>query len=1126
MTAADEPPAQGYYRFPTLFGDRVVFVAEDDLWEVTLGGGSVARRLTTAQGAMTCPVLSPDGSRLAFVGEDEGVTEVYVMAGRGGRPTRLTFDGHHARIVGWTPDGKRIVFSSTLRQPFARVRNLYTIDADGGEAQPLPLGPAHFVSFGPGGRRVLCRNQDDIALWKRYRGGTAGALWVESEACDGTFERILAELPTNLARPHWIGERLYFVSDHTGRGELCSCLPDGSDMRVETSHGGFYVRHPTTDGTRIVYSCGADLWLFEPALGESRKIEFEFASASAQRARRFVDASEYLEEAVLHPRGHSVLFTSRGQVFSMGLWEGAVRQPTGSSSAHRHRLARYLDEDGEDLLLVSDAGGEEALEIHAADGSEPVDRLEGLDLGRALELKVDPDGARVLLTNHRHELVLVDLEAASSQVLVRSDHDRISGFAWSPDGRYVAYSLPTSHHTASIHLRDLDTGEDTAVTAGEFRDVDPVFDDKGRYLYFISYRDFDPVYDSHSFALGFPRGMRLCLVTLSAELRSPFVPTPRPLDGGKDDEDDEDGRSDKGDKPDATRPAAEGDPAAPGADSSKPRRPPVRIDLEGIERRVVLFPVGAANFGHVEGAGDRVFFTVMPVSGSLGADDDDDDEPAGTLKVFDLEELELSTVMGEVHDFSIGADRKTLLVLSNGELRAIPVSHQADKDGGDGDDEPGRKSGWLDLSRGSVEVVPGEEWRQMLRESWRLMRDHFWTADMGGIDWAAVYERYAPLVERVGSRSEFSDLVWEMQGELGTSHAYEYGGDYRIPPGYDPGFLGADFVWDEEAQGYRIERVVAGDTWDRSASSPLEAPGLGIGVGDVIVAIDGRPVGRNRSVQSLLVNRAGREVDLTFVPAPGKAVPAAKQDELARKTGEGEKPPRQTVTVKTLRSEFKARYREWVASNRRYVHEASGGQVGYVHVPDMGPEGFSEFHRSYMAEANRVGLVIDVRFNGGGHVSQLLLEKLARRRLGYDVQRWGRPMAYPAESVLGPIVALTNEHAGSDGDIFSHCFRLMKLGPLVGKRTWGGVIGIWPRHTLVDGSVTSQPEFAFWFVDVGWKLENHGAEPDIEVELAPHDYAAGRDPQLERALAVCLERIATEKPALPDFGARPSLRAE
>ncbi|HSO26829.1 MAG TPA: S41 family peptidase, partial [Anaerolineales bacterium] len=468
------------------------------------------------------------------------------------------------------------------------------------------------------------------------------------------------------------------------------------------------------------------------------------------------------------------------------------------------------------------------------------------------------------------------------------------------------------------------------------------------------------------------------------------------------------------------------------------------------------------------------------------------------------------TISGEVNAFDLSSDGSTLIYLSGDRLRVLRAGDKP----GDNRNTPSRKTGWLDMTRIKLAVNPAAEWRQMFREAWRLQRDQFWTPDMSKVDWEAVYKRYRPLVERVASRDEFSDLIWEMQGELGTSHAYESGGDYRPGPYYSQGFLGADYAFDHEQNAWRITHIYRGDAWDPNHDSPLQGPGINVQVGDYLLAVNGRTLDATFSPAAALVFQAREEVSLTLRSQPAGS---------GEREGNQEEPVERTVTVRALGSENNVRYRAWVRANRKQVHAASDGRVGYIHIPDMGLSGYAEFHRGYLAEVDRPALIIDVRFNRGGNVSGLLLEKLARRRLGYTVSRWGQlPIPYPDESPAGPMVALTNEFAASDGDIFSHGFKLLNLGPLIGKRTWGGVIGISPRHTLVDGTLTTQPEYSTWFYDVGWGVENYGVDPDIEVDITPQDYVQGKDAQLERAIAEALDRLETNPPREPDFSARPS----
>jgi tricorn protease len=591
--------------------------------------------------------------------------------------------------------------------------------------------------------------------------------------------------------------------------------------------------------------------------------------------------------------------------------------------------------------------------------------------------------------------------------------------------------------------------------------------------------------------------MRPYLLTLRAEQPSPFTPTPRAP-----------GKKAGGDKPpdheSASAPEESGEGEGSPDEGKAEKEPPrVEIDLEGIADRILAFPVPEDRYGRIVGIKGKALFSSYPVEGALKPPSSDSTTNGkGMIEVYDFDEQKHEVLVRGVSSFELSLDGATLAYRAGNKLRVIEAGAKPNGD----DTTPGRKTGWVDLSRVKVDLDPPSEWEQMYRQAWRLQRDHFWSEDMSGVDWQAVYARYLPLVKRVATRSEFSDLIWEMQGELGTSHAYEIGGDYRPEPRYKQGFLGADLSYDAATDSYVVTRIARGDPWDEEGSSPLARAGIQVRPGDRLVTVQGRRVSRGLSPWELLVNQAGNEVRLGFLDA------GSPPDALPR-----------SVTVKTLRDETPARYREWVEDNRRKVHETTEGRVGYVHIPDMGPRGYAEFHRGYLAEVSREGLIVDVRYNRGGHVSPLLLEKLARRRLGYDVSRWGEPIPYPPESVLGPIVALTNEHAGSDGDIFSHAFKLMKLGPLIGTRTWGGVIGIWPREPLADGTVTTQPEFSFWFEDMGWGIENYGTDPDIEVEIRPQDYEAGRDPQLERAIEEIRVALAAHPPALPDFGERPKL---
>ena len=1079
---------QGYIRYPHIHHDHIVFVSEDDLWLVASTGGR-AERLTAGVDSVSYPRFSPDGQYLAFVGREEGPSEIYVMPALGGPAQRLTFQAGSCRVLGWSPSGDEILYASNAGQYISKFWVIYAIRPDGSQPRQLPVGMANAISYGPDGGVVLGRNVREAAHWKRYRGGTVGHLWCDTNG-SGNFQRLL-NLEGNIAAPNWVGQRNYFLSDHEGIGNIYSCTPQGTDVRRHTSHQDFYARHLSDDGQRMVYHAGADLYLFDPQTDETQKLDVDLPSLRTQRNRKFVSASRFLDSYALHPQGYAVALTTRGKAFSMGNWEGPVLQH-GEPDGVRYRMLEWLN-DGKRLVAITDAPGRETLVVFNPEESGEPHLLTDCEFGRAITMLVSPaaDADILALGNHRNELIVIDVETGESHIVDRSEHEKITDFDWSPDGSWLAYSFANTSQTTVIKLCNMETGETHFATEPVLYDECPSFDPEGKYLYFLGYRTLNPVRDNFQFEFSFPKGVKPYAIMLRSDERSPFTPEPR-VPQSKD--------KDKGAKKPPNG-AEKETTEEQGEQEETSKKSSLIIDLEGITSRVVPFPVKEARFRAVRGIKGKALFLTFPVEGQLHDAENHDHEPKGSIFSYDFETLKQEWLLDGVSGFDLSRDYKTLIYRSNYRLRVLKAGDKAPKSD---NSEPSRESGWLNLQRVKVSVQPAAEWKQMFTEAWRLQREHFWAEDMAGIDWQAIYDQYVPLIERVSSRWELSDLLWELQGELGTSHAYEGGGEYRHGPHYRQGFLGVDWHYDGDTSRYRIARIVQGDTWDKEATSPLTAPGIHVQVGDAVVAINGQLVGVRRSPQELLVHQADEEVQLTLE--------------------EGESQEKRVITVKALSDEHDARYREWVNNNRQTVHTLSQGRIGYIHIPNMRSEGYAEFHRGYLSEFDYPALIIDVRWNGGGNVSGLLLEKLARQRIGYSFPRWSQPMPYPKESPRGPMVALTNEHAGSDGDMFCHAFKLMGLGPLIGMRTWGGVIGITHNHSLVDGTVTTQPEYAYWFKDVGWELENYGTNPDIEVDISPQDYARSTDPQLERAIAEALKLI-EERPYLePKPGERPRKR--
>ncbi len=1114
------PVNAGYFSQPTLAGSLVVFVSEDDLWSVSASGG-IAHRLTTSLSRVARPRLSPDGAWIAFRGQDDGPQEVCLMPAWGGETRRLTYLGSRVAVAGWDPQG-RVIFASDAHQPHDGLTQLYALDVpEGGQPRPLPYAMANAISFAPGGgqRLVIGRFTSDTARWKRYRGGMQGVLWADPTG-QGRLKKLLPAHRGNITDPMWIRDRVFFLSDADGVANLYSCTPEGKELSQHSFSEDYYLRHAASDGKRIVYQKAADLYLYDPARDSHRKLRIEFPSARAQRNRRYVRAGSYIEDYDLHPAGHSLSLNARGQSFYFNHWEGAVRQLERRPAA-RYRLTRWL-QDERRLVTVSDQGGEEAIEIHEAGTGKMLERLDHLHLGRIREILVNPDKDLPLLavTNHRNELHLVDLRDNRDYPLVDSAHGAIDGLDWSHDGRWLVYSLPVDRASSRLYLFSLAAGKSHPLTDGRFWDFQPSFDPEGKYIYFLSLRDFRPLYDNLYFDLSFPYPVLPCLITLQADTPSPFKDQPKsflpkPSASGKvdaeliseldpDDLPREEPSSRKssplGDSPPASKKSAaktkstDSDPEAATDDEEDDS---LAIDLDGIQHRVLSFPVAQKNYVDIRGVKKGVLLHSVPQYPSYGKrwSSSRNLPETGELDFWHFKKMRLDNAFHHVGSLFVHRARETIIYTQGKHLRVATIDQAL----GDTkfEDAGARHDGWIALSRVKVAVQPADEWSQMLREVWRLQRDEFWT-DKFPVDWEEIYQRYAPLIDKVGARSELSDLIWEMQGELGTSHAYEMGGDYRASPYYEQGRLAADYEWDEDAGAYRITHIVRGDSWEPGGDSPLHAPGVNVHPGDFLVAVNGEKLTPRLHPDHALVHLAGLEVDLSILPAGS---PEENSPEKFRH-----------VTVTALRDDTHARYREWVETNRAYIDEKTGGRAGYLHIPNMGAAGFAEFHRYYAKEVEREGLIIDVRFNGGGHVSQLLLEKLARKRIGYVYTRHSSPYTYPQNAPRGPVIAICNEMAGSDGDIFTHAFKMLGLGPVVGRRTWGGVVGMSPSRYLIDGSLATQPGHHYWFDDLGGKLENRGVTPDVNVEVDPIRLARSQadrspDAQLQRALKLLLEEL-------------------
>ncbi|MCZ4509879.1 PDZ domain-containing protein [Streptomyces sp. ActVer] len=1068
MTQTASAASAPYLRYPHLHGELIAFTAEDDVWVAPLDGGR-AWRVSADNVPVNHPRISPDGTTVAWTSTRDGAPEVHIAPVDGGSTKRLTYWGSwKTQVRGWTPEGEVLALSTqgqaSLRRSWARA-----IPLDGGPATTLPYGPVGDVAQGPGTLLLSAPMGREAAWWKRYRGGTAGKLWIDREG-DGEFVRLHADLDGNLEYPSWVGERVVFLSDHEGVGAVYSSLADESDLRRHTAVDGFYARHASTDGARVVYASAGELWILDDLDGaEPRRLDIRLGGQRVDLQPHPVSAARWFGAAAPDHTGRGSAVAVRGAVHWVTHRSGPTRALAAEQGV-RARLPRTFRADGEEhVVWVTDAEGDDALEFAPATGVAPgatPRRLAAGQLGRVLGLAVAPDGSRAAVASHDGRVLLVERETGEVREVDRSEDGEVSGLAFSPDSAWLAWSHPGPRPLRQLKLANTADLSVTEATPLRFRDYAPAFTLDGKHLAFLSARSFDPVYDEHVFDLAFVGGSRPHLITLAATTPSPFGPQRhgRPFEAP--------------DSPGAETPESEGSPAT-------------RIDLDGLGDRIVPFPVEAARYSALRAAKDGLLWLRHPVRGVLGASraTPDDPDPKTDLERYDLVQQRMEHLASDADGFMVTGDGKRILLWTDSKLKVVPSDRRASND-----DESDTNI-TVDLSRIRQTVDPAAEWRQMYDETGRLMRDNFWRPDLGGTDWDGVLDRYRPVLERVATHDDLVDLLWEVQGELGTSHAYVmprggYGGGER------QGLRGADISRHEDGpQGspqWRIDRILPSETSDPDAQSPLAAPGVAVRAGDAIVAVSGRPVDPVTGPGPLLVGTAGKAVELTVSPAGG-----------------GD--PRHAVVV-PISDEEPLRYHAWVADRRAYVHEKSGGRLGYLHVPDMQAPGWAQIHRDLRIEVAREGLVVDVRENRGGHTSQLVVEKLARRIVGWDLARGMRPTSYPEDAPRGPVVAVANEFSGSDGDIVNAAIKALGIGPVVGTRTWGGVVGIDSRYRLVDGTLVTQPKYAFWLEGYEWGVENHGVDPDVEVVQAPQDYAAGRDVQLDEAIRIALAAL-SENPA-------------
>jgi len=1042
-------------RHPTVSRDSVAFEYAGDLWIVSRSGGT-ARRLTSTPSFETEPYFSPDGSQIAFTATIAGNTDVYVMPSAGGDSKRLTYHPGLDRVRGWTPDGKKVIFASNRTSaPQQSYMQLWTVSLDGGLPEMLPLPRAFSGAYSADGNRLAYEEfstafvpeWQEASMWRHYRGGRTHPISIMTLS-DNSVQK-LPWTNSNDSSPMWVGNTIYFLSDRNHTTNLFACKLEAKQATQISHHDDFDVMTASAGPDAVVYEQAGYIYLVEAKSGKPQKLNIEVTGDLPWARPQFKKVASMIRNATLSPSGVRAAFEARGEIFSVPTEKGDFRNLTQSAGAHDR--SPVWSPDGAQIAWLSDASGEYQLMI-----GDPL----GVKSARAIALPStaffdspswSPDGTQIVIEDNHNNLWTIEVAGGTATKIDTDNYpDPIRQFqaAWSPDSKWITYSKNLPSHLRAIFVYSWAEKKSYQVSDGLADSISPTFDVGGKYLYFMSSTNFGP---STSWlemsSLDRPVRRSIYLVVLNAADPSPLLP-------------------ETGDEP---KPPAE--PAAPPPKPDPNAKPTVRIDFNGITQRVLAVTVPAGDYSNLTaGAAGSFYYTEPLVPGTPGA---------LRLQRYQLRERAATPFLeGGIRSYSVSADKKKLLYQAGPDRWGVVATERPAKVG----------DGPLNVAQLEMQVDPRAEWSQIYRETWRIQREYFYDAKMHGADWQAIYEKYKPLLAYVGHRADLGYLIAMIGGELTVGHSYLLGtGDIPTEDPVSVGLLGADFS--VENGHYRITHIYTGENWNPDLRAPLSAPGIQVSEGDYLLEVNGRPLASPTNLYSLFEGTANRQTLIRVSKTPSV---------------EGSR----LVTVVPVASEDTLRTRAWIENNRRMVDKLSNGKLAYVWLPNTGGPGYTYFTRYYYAQQDKEGAVIDERYNHGGMVADYIVNELDRKLMGYFALRDGTPSTSPIAGLYGPKVMLINESAGSGGDALPYYFHLRKIGPLVGTRTWGGLVGTLGTPATIDGGGITAPILAFYNLKGEWDVENVGVTPDIEVDYDAADVNKGRDPQLERAVQEALKLLA------------------